>query len=106
MRWMKMNYRHRGWSNGYRYYANWRAGLGLWSGGLGSVVQWLAEQYGPARVYRHGPMTREQLADETAWHRPSLGHYPNPAWNIDTEKRRVYVTEETLLWARLQGRID
>jgi hypothetical protein len=97
-----MNYRHRGWSNGYRYYANWRARLGVYTGGLGHMVKWLSEQYGPARVYLHGPLTREQMDRYT----PTLGYYPNPNWSLDTEKRRVYVTEETLMWARLLGKTD
>ena len=104
--WTRMNYRHSGWSKGYRYFATWSSGLGMWNGGLGHLARWLTEYYGPSRIEMHGPLTQQQLSQDSFWHTPVVGMYPNPHWGVDSRKRRVYVTEETLLWARLMGKID
>lgn len=35
-----------------------------------------------------------------------LGRMPNPHWGMDTAKKRLYLAEKTLLWARLKGHCD
>ena len=104
MNWTKMNYRHWGWRSGYRYFTRWSHGLG-WHGTLGPLRQYLQERYGPPYILIEGPPSQEQIEDSwvKAW---GLGRYPNPYWGMDTAKKRLYVTEETLLWARLQGQVD
>ena len=102
MKWYQMNYRHAHWRDGYRYFARWHWGQG-YGGTLGPLRKWLEEQYGPARIDIQGPLSAEQMSHPgyQLWH---LGRYPNPHWGVDTYKKRVYVTEETLAWARLSGR--
>jgi hypothetical protein len=104
MRWTQMNFRHSGWQTGYRYFTRWNRGLG-WQGALGPLRQHLEQQHGPAFIPIEGPPSREQLENSwvMAW---GLGRYPNPAWSLDPAKKRLYVTQETLLWARLQGQAD
>lgn len=99
-----MNYRHQGWRTGYRYFTRWSHGFG-WHGALGPLRKYLQERYGPPYILIEGPPSREQLEYSwvMAW---GLGRYPNPHWGIDTAKKRLYVTEETLLWAQLSGQVD
>ena len=99
-----MNYRHSGWSHGYRYFLTWHP-MGLHNAGLAPFRDWLVEQYGPCRIEIPGPLDAEQMSRPSAliW---GLGRYRNPNWDIDAHKRRIYVTEETLTWARLSGKCD
>jgi len=106
MTWTKMNYRHSGWNNGYRYFTTWSRRRGLWSGDSGPLIRWLTEYYGPKSIEMLGPVTQTEMARVSAWYTPAVGFYPNPHWGMDTSKRRVYVTEETLMWARLLGKIS
>ena len=105
MRWTKMNFRHNGWRTGYRYFTTWTGRQGLWGSGIGNFVRWLEQEYGPHRLYLAGPPTQEDLTRYywTGWH---LAYQPNPHWGKDTSKRRLYITEETLMWARLRGIVD
>ena len=103
-RWTQINHRHNGWGHGYRYFVTWDR-MGLYNVGLGAFRDWLAEQYGPSRIEIQGPLTAEEMANvrNQLWH---LGRYRNPVWDIDIYKRRIYVTEEALAWARLSGKCD
>jgi hypothetical protein len=101
-----MNYRHSGWRHGYRYFASYSRRQGLWRNDLGDLSRWLTEHYGPKTIELYGPVTREEMSRDSFWHTPTAGFYRNPHWFLDTNRRRVYVTEETLTWARLSGRIS
>ena len=105
MKWHKMNYRHTGWRQGYRYFTTWTGRQGLWSSGIGGLVRFLEEEYGPSRNYIPGPPTREDISRFywTGWH---LGYCPNEHWMKDTRRRRIYITESALMWARLKGQCD
>ena len=105
IQWTRMNFRHNGWKAGYRYFAAWSARSGYWGPGQRRLKEWLTAEYGPHRLYLAGPPTREDLSRcyWTGWHLP---FQLNPHWNIDTEKRRLYISESALMWARLKGKCD
>jgi hypothetical protein len=95
----KMNHRHDKWRMGYRYFTTWGRRTGTYGAGLNSTIGWLRKVYGQEVMYLQGP-PRERDVGRNGWHLPLV---PNVKWTLDRRRRRLYMTEDTLSWARVNG---